>query len=102
MRPKTCHLPEIEHHYLFMPGQHDNYKFFVFQVIYNAFGEVLMPVVIHNGCISETLHCHFQDRLGFMENESICLDYNTLGGCMQLVYESVQILNIFLLHGCIP
>ena len=61
----------------------------VFQTTYNGYGQSLKPLVVHDGCISDNLQQHYDEKLSFMQTNSGDVDYNALGGCIDNVYEYV-------------
>ena len=67
---------------------------FVMQIVYNAEGELLNAIVVHDGAISDSLHHHYSGKVGFIKTPDGQLNYDCLGGCLQHIYEySTNIIN---------
>ena len=61
------------------------------QLVYNADGEMLIPIVIHDGSMSDALCEHYGGKVGFIETDDGQMNYETLGGCLQHIYEYVNV-----------
>ena len=52
-----------------------------------ADGESLMPIIVHNGCISPNLQQLYGEKLGFVETSDGLPNFNSAGGCLLNIYE---------------
>ena len=58
-----------------------------FQAAYNGDSEILQPVVLHNGEISDHLQEHYGDRLSFVQTPDGQINYDSILGCVQNVFQ---------------
>ena len=63
------------------------YLYNFIKVGYNAEGESLMPLVVHNGCVSDYLLGVYTNKLCFFQNKDGEIDFDCIGTMLNNIYK---------------